>query len=61
MPTQHRLVALISYPAGADAAVVTRAYMASSEFAADMEGFDVANIVSVEELLLNPAAASPLS
>lgn len=60
-PDAHRLVALISYLDGADPAVVASAYMASPEFAADMEGFDVANIASVEELLLTPAAASPLS
>jgi hypothetical protein len=57
----HRLVALISYPDGADPAMVTSAYMASPGFAADIDGFDVGNIVSVEELLLDPAAASPLS
>jgi len=57
----HRLVALISYPDGLDPAVVTSAYVASPGFAADMDGFDVGNIVSVEELLLDPAAASPLS
>jgi hypothetical protein len=57
----HRLAALVSYPDGADPAVVTSAYMASPEFAADMGGFDVADIVGVEELLLDPAAASPLS
>jgi len=35
--------------------------MASPEFAADMQGFDVSNILNVKELLLDPAAASPLS
>ena len=34
--------------------------MASPGFAADMDGSDVDNIVNVEELLLDPAAASPL-
>jgi hypothetical protein len=57
----HRLVALISYPEGADPAAVTTAYMASPEFKADMDGFDVSNIIDVEELLLDPAAVSPLS
>ena len=57
----HRLLALISYPEAADPAAVTAAYMASPEFRADMEGFDVSNIINVEELLLDPTAASPLS
>jgi hypothetical protein len=57
----HRLVALISYPERADPAAVTAAYMASPEFKADMERFDVSNIINVEELLLDPTAASPLS
>jgi len=42
-------------------AAVTTAYMAGPEFTADMEGFDVSNIINVEELLLDPTAASPLS
>ncbi len=57
----HRLLALISYPEGADPAEVTTAYMASPEFTADMDGFDASNIINVEELLLDPTAASPLS
>jgi hypothetical protein len=35
--------------------------MASPEFTADMQGFDASNITNVEELLLDPSAASPLS
>ncbi|MGI8446843.1 MAG: NIPSNAP family protein [Streptosporangiaceae bacterium] len=57
----HRLLALISYPRGADPTEVTAAYMASPAFAADMDGFDASNIINVEELLLDPTAASPLS
>ncbi|MFJ9371317.1 NIPSNAP family protein [Nocardia sp. NPDC101769] len=57
----HRLLALISYPEGADPTEVATAYMASPGFAADMEGFDVDDIITVEDLLLDPAAASPLS
>jgi hypothetical protein len=56
----HRLLALISYPDGADPAEVTTAYMASPEFAADMDGFDTSDILTVEDLLLKPTAASPL-
>ena len=57
----YRLIALISYPEAADPAAVTAAYMASREVTADMEGFDVSDIVDVEERLLDPSAASPLS
>ena len=56
----HRLLALISYPDAADPTEVTTAYMASSEFAADMNGFDASDILNVEDLLLKPADASPL-
>lgn len=50
----HRLVALIRYPSGADPEELTRKIMASTEFAADMAGFDVNEIVDVETLLLAP-------
>jgi len=56
----HRLVALIAYPEGADPTEVTAAYLAGAEFAADMAGFDIGDIVNVEEILLDPTAASPL-
>ena len=56
----HRFFALISYPEGADPGEVANAYMASPGFAADMAGFDVGDVVDVEDLLLEPAAASPL-
>ena len=64
--TQHdadapRLVALISYPDGADPGEVSNAYMASPGFAADMEGFDVEDIVGVSDVLLDPVAGSPLA
>jgi NIPSNAP protein len=57
----HRLVALISFGAGTDPAAFTAAYLASPELAADMKGFDVGDIVAVEELLLDPVAGSPLA
>jgi hypothetical protein len=50
----HRLVALIRYPSGADPEELTRHIMASTEFAADMAGFDVNEIVDVQTLLLSP-------
>ena len=52
---------VIAYRDGANPAVVTSAYMASPEFAADMDGFDGGNIVNVEELVQEPAAALTLS
>jgi hypothetical protein len=55
----HRLVALISYPDGADLAALTRDFMASPEFAADMEGFDPEDIVAVDSLVLEPTANQP--
>jgi hypothetical protein len=51
----HRLVALISYPDGADPEALTRDFMASREFAADMEGFDTKDIIAVDTMLLDPA------
>lgn len=51
----HRLVALISYPDGADPEALTRDFMASPEFAGDMEGFDAEEIVAVDTMLLDPA------
>lgn len=50
----NRLVALIHYPTGADPEELTRRIMASPEFAADMAGFDVDEIVDVESMLLEP-------
>jgi hypothetical protein len=54
----HRLVALISYPDCADAAALTRDFMASPELAADMEGFDPDDIVAVDSMLLEPTATA---
>lgn len=51
----HRLVALIHYPAGADIERLTHEVMASTGFARDMAGFDVAEILDVESVLLEPA------
>ncbi len=56
----HRLVALISYPAGADPEALARDFMASVEFAADMNGFDPDDIVAVDSMMLEPTASSPI-
>ena len=56
----NRLVALIGYPPGADPEQLTRHIMTSPEFAADMAGFDVNEIVDVQSVLLDPTAFSPI-
>jgi hypothetical protein len=56
----NRLVALISYPQGADPEQLTRDYMTSPEFAADMAGFDPNEIVDVQSVLLDPTSFSPI-
>jgi hypothetical protein len=55
-----RLVALIRYPPGVDPEHLTLQIMASPEFAADMAGFDVDEIVDVESVLLDPTPFSPI-
>jgi hypothetical protein len=57
---EHRLVALVSYPDGADVEALTRDFMASPEFAADMDGFDPQDIVAVDSMQLKAARPSPV-
>jgi hypothetical protein len=56
----HRLVAVIGYPPGADSDQLTQQIMTSPEFAADMAGFDVTDIVDVQSVLLDPTSFSPI-
>ena len=56
----NRLVALIRYPPGADPEELTRQIMTSPEFAADMAGFDIDEIVDVQSVLLDPTSFSPI-
>ena len=56
----NRLVALIRYPPGADPEQLTRQVMTSPEFAADMAGFNVNEIVDVQSIPLNPTSFSPI-
>ena len=56
----NRLVALIGYPPGGDPEQLTQHIMASPEFAADMAGFDVDDIVDVQTTLLDPTSFSPI-
>ncbi|BBZ28903.1 hypothetical protein MMAD_31980 [Mycolicibacterium madagascariense] len=54
----HRLIAVIQYPPGSDPDEATRRVVASPEFAADMAGFDVSDIVAVETTLLDPTSTT---
>jgi hypothetical protein len=56
----NRLVAVIRFPHGADVDQLTQACMASPEFAADMAGFDVDDIVDVQSVPLDPTPFSPI-
>ena len=56
----HRLVALVRYPSGADPERITHEFMASPEFAADMAGFNVDDIIAVDAVLLDAAPCSPI-
>ena len=56
----NRLVALIGYPPGADPEQLAHRIMTSPEFAVDMAGFDVDNIVDVQTALLDPTSFSPI-
>lgn len=58
--TTNRLVALISFEDGVDPAAITAEVMASSEFAADMTGFDSKNIVAVDSAFLDATECSPI-
>lgn len=55
-----QVVALVRYPEGADIAQMTRDYMQSPGFLQDMAGFDVTQMVRVEEIALTPGAGSLL-
>ncbi|MCG7594265.1 NIPSNAP family protein [Mycobacterium sp. PSTR-4-N] len=55
----HRLIAVIEYPPATDPDELTRRVMASREFASDMAGFDVADILDVQTTLLDPTTFSP--
>jgi hypothetical protein len=56
----HRLIALVQFDDDADPTKVTAEYMASSEFHADMAGFDPDDIVGVDSVLLDATRSSPM-
>ncbi|WP_328392284.1 NIPSNAP family protein [Streptomyces sp. NBC_00390] len=55
-----QLYALVSYRDADDVQERLEAYLSSPEFRADMEGFDIGQIVDVAESVLTPTADSPL-
>lgn len=57
---ENRLVALIRYPVGTDPDQLTRHVMSTPEFAADMVGFDVDEIIDVQSVPLDPTSFSPI-
>lgn len=56
----RRLVALVRYPPGTDPDELTQHIMSSPEFAADMAGFDVDEIVDVDAVTLDSTSFSPV-
>ncbi|WP_406425827.1 NIPSNAP family protein [Streptomyces sp. NBC_01589] len=59
-PEMPQLYALVSYRDADNVQERLQAYLASPEFRADMEGFDISQIVALAESVLTPTAASPL-
>ncbi|MFI6360683.1 NIPSNAP family protein [Streptomyces sp. NPDC050743] len=55
-----RLYALVSYRDADDVQERLEAYLSSPEFRADMEGFNIIQIVGLDETLLTPTVDSPL-
>jgi hypothetical protein len=55
-----RVHALVSCPDDQEPGTVARAHVASDDFTAAMAGFDAAEIVDVQAISLDAAAASPL-
>lgn len=55
-----RLYALVSYRDADDVQERLQAYLVGPAFRADMEGFDISQIVGVTETVLTPTADSPL-
>jgi NIPSNAP protein len=56
----NRLVALVRYPPHADPEQLTQRVMTSPDFAADMAGFNVDELVDVQSVPLDPTSFSPI-
>ena len=57
---EPRFLVLASYAAGEEPGAVVRRYMRSAEFAADIRGFDLSDIIGVESTFLIASTRSPL-
>ena len=57
---EPRFFVLASYGAGEEPGEVVRRYMQGAEFAADIRGFDLSDIIGVELTILIPSTRSPL-
>ncbi|MBB5343297.1 NIPSNAP family protein [Tunturibacter empetritectus] len=57
---EPRVFVLVSYAAGEEPGEVVKRYMQSTEFAEEIKGWDVSNIVGVESTILIPSITSPL-
>lgn len=55
-----RTLVLVSYAEGDDPGEVAQRYIQSPEAVDDIRDFDIADIVSVESIVLVPSASSPL-
>ncbi len=58
---EPRLFVLVSYTASEEPGEISRCYMRSKEFAEDVRGFDVSDIVGVDSTILIPSTSSPLA
>ena len=52
---ENQVIAVVSFPDGEDVGALTRAYMSSADFQADMAGFDMSKIQKVDSLLMKPS------
>ena len=57
---ETRFFVLASYAAGEEPSEVVQRYMQSAEFAADIRGFDLSDIIGVKSTILIPSTRSPL-
>ncbi|MGO2750854.1 MAG: hypothetical protein ACTIA6_12440 [Pseudoclavibacter sp.] len=56
-----RLIAVVEYEVGADPEAVTKAYMSSAEFRADMDGFPMDAIRGVSSVFVEPVSSDPVA
>ena len=53
--TENQVIALVSFPDGANIEEMTERYMKSRDFADDMAGFDISKITNVETKIMKSA------